>query len=203
MFLDSSLQSLLQEILEWGQAYDATEAVPNRRMRNLKPETAQMVSILVRASRRHRILEIGTSSGYSTIWLGACARDLGGQVTSIDHSVEKHALAKENLRKADLLDWVDLHTGDATELVQTLDATFDCVFFDSVQVQPWRQLEVLLPKLAPNVLIMADNVLSHGEEMAPFLDLLKAQSDIDFTVAPIGKGLCVAHRLEEYAYIPC
>jgi len=193
--MEPQVQELLAEIQNFGRDYDAAEENPDRRMRNLKPETAQLLALLVKSSRRTRILEIGTSSGYSTIWLAWCARLLGGHVTSIDHSAEKIRLATSNLQRAGLEGYVHLVCGDATDTARGLDGPFDLVFFDSVQVKPHLQLEWVLPKLCADAMILADNALSHPDGMAPFLALLGQQEDFACTVIPVGKGLCFAHRL--------
>lgn len=192
--MEVHLQKLLAEIHERGVAYDQEQTDPGRKMRNLKPETAGLVSVLVRSSRRTRMLEIGTSSGYSTIWLAWCARALGGSIISIDHSAEKLAMADDNLRRAGLRQFVELREGDATEVVRVLPGPFDFVFFDSVQVRPHLQLEWLLPKLTEDALVLADNVLSHADDMARFMGILDAQPEFERVVVPVGKGLCVACR---------
>ena len=194
--MEKHIQDLLAEIQEFGRAFDESEQVPDRRMRNLKPETAQLVSLLARSGRRRRILEIGTSSGYSTIWLAWSVRQHGGHVTSIDHSEEKLALAQANLHKAGLSEFVELRHGDATAVVSELEGPFDFVLFDSVQVKPYLQLERMLPKLTKDALVLADNVLSHAADMKPFLDLIDAQPDFDRVVVPVGKGLCIASKYQ-------
>lgn len=98
------------------------------------------------------------------------------------------------MRRAQLHDWVELRHGDATEVARILPGPFDLVFFDSVQMQPWLQLEFLLPKLAADAMILADNVLSHPEKMAAFLEVIDSQPAFDHIVAPVGKGLCIAYR---------
>ncbi|CAN5909933.1 class I SAM-dependent methyltransferase [soil metagenome] len=196
IMMEKHLQDLLAEIQEFGRTFDKSEQVPDKRMRNLNPETAQLVSLLARSGRRTRLLEIGTSSGYSTIWLAWSVQQHGGQVTSIDHSEEKLALAQANLQRAGLSEIVELRHGDATDIVSELDGPFDFVLFDSVQVKPYLQLERLLPKLTKDALVLADNVLSHVADMQPFLDLIDAQPDFDRVVVPVGKGLCVASKYE-------
>lgn len=192
--MDPQLASLLAEIQDWGQSHDLSEPDGSRKMRNLRPETAELVSLLVQCSRRTRLLEIGTSSGYSTIWLAWSLKVSGGSLISIDHSEEKLAMADENLRRAGLRDSVDLRHGDATDVARTLAGPFDFIFFDSVQVRPHLQLEVLLPKLAPDALVLADNALSHAEEMAPFFALIDSRPAFRRIVVPVGKGLCIAHQ---------
>jgi len=186
------LRALLAEMQEWGRTHDEHEPEKARRMLNLRPETAQLIYILARSSRCTRLLEIGTSNGYSTIWLAWCASQQGGRVTSIDHSAAKLSLADANLRRAGLRDMVDLRHGDATETVGSLTGPFDFVLFDSVQVRPYAQLPLLIPKLADNSLVLADNVLSHPQEMQPYLELVGTPDLFEHTIIAVGKGLSVA-----------
>jgi predicted O-methyltransferase YrrM len=188
------LLSLLEDIHCWGQDHDAGESDKARKMLNLQPDTARMVSMLVRSSGRKRLLEIGTSNGYSTIWLAWSLSGPDGRIISVDHSAEKHAMADENLRRAGLRERVELRLGDATTVAGELEGAFDFVLFDSVQVQPHKQLEVLLDKLADSAMVLADNVLSHPEEMSAFISIIEAQPDFDYVVVPVGKGLCLAYR---------
>src|SRR5581483_3232750 len=129
--MDAQLQSLLDELYAAGQANDANEGERAKKMLNLEPQTARVVSLLIQLGKRRSILEIGTSNGFSTIWLAAAMRPFGGHVTSIDANPNKHVLADANLRRAGLRDIVDLVAGDATGIVQRLSGPFDCVFFDA------------------------------------------------------------------------
>ncbi len=192
--MEPELLSLLDDIHCWGQDHDAGESDKARKMLNLQPQTARLVSMLVRSSGRRRLLEIGTSNGYSTIWLAWSLSGSDGRLVSVDHSAEKHAMADENLRRAGLRERVELRLGDATAVADELEGTFDFVLFDSVQVQPHKQLEVLLYKLADNAIVLADNVLSHPQEMSSFISIIEAQPDFDHVVVPVGKGLCLAYK---------
>jgi predicted O-methyltransferase YrrM len=192
--MDPELARLLEELSEAGGAHDAAEPEHGRRRLNLEPETARLVAVLVRSGRRSRILEIGTSNGYSTIWLAWAARDAGGTVTSIERDAGRQAEAAANLRRAGLLDAVHLLHGDATQVVAGLDGPFDCVLFDADRVSAPDQLRLLQPRLAPNVLLLADNVLSHPDEIAGYLAAVEALPDFVRVVVPVGKGLSVAHR---------
>lgn len=98
--MNPKIREVLTEIEEFGRKNDTAEAEHSRRMLNLDPETAKLLSILLQSSRAKSVLEIGTSSGYSTIWLAASIRNHGGHVVSIDRSAEKHALAKKKLAKS-------------------------------------------------------------------------------------------------------
>jgi len=91
---------------------------------------------------------------------------------------------------------VDLRRGDATGLVASLAGPFDCVFFDADRYSAPAQLHALLPKLTPDVLLLADNALSHPDEIAGYLRALEALPDFERVVVPAGKGLSVAYRLK-------
>jgi predicted O-methyltransferase YrrM len=192
--MEPALRALLSELHAWGQAYDERQPDCTKRMLNLDPDTALLMSILVRSSRRNRLLEIGSSNGYSTIWLAWAVAPYGGRVISIDFNPEKHALADANLRRANLRQLVDLRPGDATKVIPTLDGPFDFVLFDSFKTMESTQLGMLLPKLSEDAFVLADNALSHGKELEPFLARIAAQADFDHLVVPVGKGLSVAYR---------
>jgi predicted O-methyltransferase YrrM len=192
--MDSNLRILLAELENLGKENDRTEQDRRKKMLNLEPETAQLLSMFVRGSRRKRILEIGTSNGYSTIWLAWSVQAVDGHITSIDREEDKQKLADANLRRAGLRDAVDLICGDATEVVASLSGPFDCVFFDADRYSAPAQLALLLPKLAADVFLFADNVLSHPQEIAGYLAALAELPDFDRLIVPVGKGLSVAYR---------
>ena len=191
---DAEIRAFLTELYEIGQQNDTWDQERSKKMLNLEPETAQFLYILISSSHRTRILEIGTSNGYSTIWLAWAASHTKGQVISIDRDADKQAQADANLRRAGLRELVDLRCGDGTEIVAGLPGPFDCVFFDADRFSAPAQLTSLMPKLAPDVLLLADNVLSHPTEIAAYLKALEALPQFDRMIVPIGKGLSLAYR---------
>jgi predicted O-methyltransferase YrrM len=192
--MDQRLHDLLREIEEHGRENDARATERPRMMLNLEPASAQLLSILVRASGVTRAVEVGTSNAYSTIWLAWSLAPAGGRIISIDRNPDKHVLARENLRRAKLQDRVELRTGDAAELVRQLTGTFDLVFLDADRRKFPEILQILLSKLAPKALVIADNVLSHPEEIAEYLKLITSLPDFQHTTVPVGKGLSIAYR---------
>jgi predicted O-methyltransferase YrrM len=140
------------------------------------------------------LLEIGTSNGYSTIWLAWSVQATGGHIISLERDADKQARADANLQRAGLRDKVDLLLGDATELVSSVEGTFDFVFFDADRLSAPTQLKLLLPKLEMGALILADNVLSHPDQIAPYLDAISSLSNFDHRVIPVGKGLSLAYK---------
>ncbi len=191
---DAEIRAFLNELYEKGKQNDAQEQERNKKMLNLEPATAQLLSILIRSSRRNRLLEIGTSNGYSTIWLAWAMSFTGGQVISIDRDAGKQAQAEANLQRAGLRELVHLMCGDATEIAAGLSGPFDCVFFDADRYSAPAQLALLTPKLAPDVFLLADNVLSHPNEIAGYLNALENLPQFERLIVPIGKGLSVAYR---------
>lgn len=192
--MDTALQALLSRLESEGQRHDQGEPEHSKRMLNLQRATAEVLALWVRSSHRRHVLEIGTSNGYSTLWLAWAVQPAGGRITSVDRSTAKHALADANLRQAGLRDAVELAQGEGAEVIARLDGPFDAVFFDADRYSAPAQLELLLPRLAPDVLLFADNALSHPQELAGYLAAIKALPGFESTIIPVGKGLSVAYR---------
>jgi predicted O-methyltransferase YrrM len=194
--MDTALRELLAQLEVSGRENDANEQDRSKKMLNLERDTAQLISILIRSSQRTQLLEIGTSNGYSTLWMAWSAQATGGRVTSIERNPDKQAMADENLRRAGLRDLVDLRLGDATEVVKALPGPFDLILFDADRLSAPDQLKLLLPKLSPGALVLADNALSHPEEIAAYLAAIESLPDFDHMVVPVGKGLSVAYKVD-------
>lgn len=189
---DTDIRAFLDELYANGQRQDAQEQEHSEKMLNLEPDTAQFLRILIRSSQRKSLLEIGTSNGYSTTWQAWAASTIGGKIISIDRNPHKQELADANLRAVGLRDLVDLKCGDATEIVTSLPGPFDWIFFDADRYSASAQLTQLIPKLIPGALVLADNVLSHPNEIAGYLQAIAAQPQFDHVILPVGKGLSLA-----------
>jgi len=192
--VEERIRKVVIEVEKFGREHDANESDHARRMLNLDPDTAALISILARGFQARSVLEVGTSNGYSTLWLAWAVRSIGGRVTTIDRSAEKQAMARENLSRAGLVDLVDFQNGDATQIVSWLSGPYDLVLFDADRLSAPRQLEYLLPKLMARALVLADNVLSHPGEIAGYLAAVQRLTDFTHVVVPVGKGLSLAFR---------
>jgi predicted O-methyltransferase YrrM len=192
----TAARTVLAELEDRGVAFDVSEPDHARRFLNLDHTAGEFLHFIVRATRRRRILEIGTSNGCSTIWLAMALSELAsdGRLITIERLADKQKAAVENVRRAGLEGFVQFLLGDATEIVQVVDGAIDCVFFDADRVTAYRQLNALLPKLALDCLLITDNALSHPHELCDYFDLLSAHPDFQTITLPIGKGLHVAHR---------
>lgn len=194
--MNATLKALLTELESFGAENDDGQNDRSKKMLNLESDAALFISILARKGKSQRMLEIGTSNGYSTIWWAWVAEQTGGHVTSIEISPDKQKMADENLKRANLRDKVELLLGDATEIVKSLDGTFDFVFFDADRYSAPEQLKILLPKIEAGALVLADNVTSHPEQIAGYLEAINALDDFDHMVVPVGKGVSVAYRVK-------
>ena len=193
--MDGSLMILLEELARLGDENDARETERAKRMLNITPDTGRLLWILIRSSRATRILEVGTSNAYSTIWLADAARAVGGRVTSLERNPEKVRLARENLARAGLLDGVEIREGAAADTLAALPGPFDFVFLDADRPSYRRYLDLSLPRLAPGGLLVADNVISHADELRDYLARVKSHPDLFSVTVPIGKGEEVSFKL--------
>ena len=191
----TKLDDVLGELEMEGERNDAAQTDRNKKFLNLERPTAELVYVLLQASRRKHVLEIGTSNGYSTIWLCAALRNWSdATLISIDASAEKLGLARKNLDRAGFGHRVELKQGHATEVIGGLKGPFDCVFFDADRISAPAQVRLLLPKLSDDVLVLADNVLSHPDEIAGYRAAVEELPGFVWTVTPVGKGLHIAWR---------
>jgi predicted O-methyltransferase YrrM len=190
---------VLDEIERFGLSHDPVQTDRKQKMLNLERLTAELIHILLLSTGRKRVLEIGTSNGYSAIVIGATLQSIDGAVplTTIEQDPLKVAGARTNIAHANLSFIVQVIQGSATEVVNQLAGPFDCVFFDADRLSAPEQLQILLPKLESDVLLLADNVLSHPQEIEAYIAAVEQLPGFVSITAPVGKGLHVAHRREE------
>ena len=193
--MDEALLRILDELARSGDANDARETERARKMLNITPDTGRLLWILARAARAARILEVGTSNAYSTIWLADAARATGGRVVTLEQSPEKVRLARENLLRAGLADRVEVREGRAADTLAGLPGPFDLVFLDADRPSYRTYLDLVAPKLVPGGLLVADNVVSHRQDLEDYLARVKAHPDLFSVTVPVGKGEEVSYKL--------
>jgi predicted O-methyltransferase YrrM len=194
--VEPRLLAFLDELWQAGDDNDARETERPRRMLNITPDTGRFLWILARAARATRILEIGTSNAYSTIWLADAARETGGRVITLERDPNKIRLARENLERAGVAAWVEVREGPAAETLAALPGPFDLVFLDADRASYRTYLELAVPRLVAGGLLVADNVVSHRSELEDFLARVKAHPKLLGVTIPVGKGEEVAFKLE-------
>jgi predicted O-methyltransferase YrrM len=193
--MDKRLSSLLDDLYSRGRAHDQAEPERLKRWRNVEPDTARLMSVLIRALAPRRLLELGTSNGYSSIWLADAARATGGLLTSIEIDPDRSACARENLRRAELDQFVDLRVQDAGEaLAESDDQSWDFIFLDAERpAYPgyWRDLRRVL---APRGVLIVDNVISHADEVVGFRKLIADDDGVSEVLVPTGAGALLVVR---------
>ena len=193
--MDGALLALLETLAAVGEDNDARETARPRRMLNITRDTGRLLWILVCATRATRILEVGTSNAFSTIWLADAARTTGGRVTTLEVNPDKIALARANLASAGLADVVDILEGPAAGTLATLAGPFDLVFLDADRPSYLTYLELVVPRLRTGGLLVADNVTSHASELVDYLSRVKSHPELFTVTVPIGNGEEIALKL--------
>jgi predicted O-methyltransferase YrrM len=188
--MNEARRAFLDELYAHGREHDARHADRLARLRNVEPETAELLGVLVRALGARRVLEIGTSNGYSTIWLADAALAVGGAVVSLEVEPERTAQALGNLTRAGVKGAADLRVQDAADaLAASDDAAWDLIFLDAERpayVGYWPELQRVL---VPRGLLVVDNALSHAAELVEFSELVYSTPGITSTLLPVGAGV--------------
>ena len=193
--MEEARRRLAEELYAESREHDRARADRLERFRNLEPATAELLGVLVRATGARRILELGTSNGYSTIWLADAAEATQGRVVSVDLDPRRTDLARRNLGRAGLLEHVELRTEDAVDaLAHSDDAAWDFLFLDAERPAYPAYLPDLVRTLAPGGVLAIDNVISHEHELLEFTSLIEAEPRWTQTVVPVGAGLRLAVR---------
>ena len=183
----------MRAVLARLEAEDADERArglpPEQRGRAVAPTTGRFLFSLVAPQTDCEVLEIGGGRGYSSIWLGAGVRYLGGRVLSLEGDPEAAARWRENVREAGLEEWVELLEGDALELLPALDDVFDVVFLDGEKAQYEAYFALARERVEPGGLVVADNVLSHPDELGGYVEARQADPGLLSVTVPLDRGL--------------
>jgi predicted O-methyltransferase YrrM len=190
-----TVESLLVELEMFGKQNDSTHSERPKRMLNISRATGEFLTVLVKATSSRRVLEIGTSNGYSTLWLARGVKETGGAVTTVEFSEYKTSLAKVNFERSGLNPFIDQICDDAGNvLARAPDAHFDFIFLDSERSKYPTWWPHLNRVLRPGGLLVVDNANSHSKEMAPFVALVEADGQFTTSLVPVGNGEYLAVR---------
>jgi predicted O-methyltransferase YrrM len=188
-----SVRRILSELHESGRRFDAAQPDRLDRLRNLEPESGELLHLLVRALGARDVLELGTSNGVSTLWLADAVAPAGGRLVSVEIDAERSRAARANLERAGLEAVAELRTGDAADALRASpDAAWDVVFLDAERPEYpgyWRELARVI---RPGGLIAADNAISHADQMQPFRALVEADPRATTALDATGAGILFA-----------
>jgi predicted O-methyltransferase YrrM len=187
--LDERVRAVLER-LEREDAEERERGLPaSERSRQVAATTGRFLFSLVAPQTDCEVLEIGGSRGYSTIWLAAGVRHLGGRVLSLEADPRKIDAWRRNVAEAGLEEWAELVEGDAQQTLPTIDDVFDIVFIDAEKEDYERYFELARTKLEPGALVVADNVLSHPDPLARYSAARQADPELESVTVPLDRGL--------------
>jgi caffeoyl-CoA O-methyltransferase len=182
------------QYLEQLDARDREDGTPrNQRLRQIPVETGRFLALLAAGAPEGAYLEIGTSAGYSTLWIAMACEKLGRSVTTFELLPEKAAMARETFRLAEVQSVVTLIEGDARSYLSKYETIAFC-FLDAEKEVYADCYEAVIPRLSPGGWLVADNAISHRDDLQPMLDRALLDERVDALIVPIGKGALVCRR---------
>jgi caffeoyl-CoA O-methyltransferase len=187
--LDDRVRAVLAR-LEVEDAEERARGVPRQqRARQVARTTGQFLFAFVSPQTDCEVLEIGGSRGYSSIWLAAGVRNLGGRLLSLESDPAKVEAWHANVEEAGLAEWAELIAGDAFETLPPIADVFDVVFLDAEKEQYEVLFTIARAKLEPGAVVIADNVLSHQETLAAYSQARQADPTLESVTLPLDRGL--------------
>ncbi len=180
--------------LEARDAADRDDGTPRmQRLRQIPPETGGFLALLAANAPGGAWLEIGTSGGYSTLWLSLAAARVGRHITTFEILPEKLALAQETFQAAGVEHLVELKAGDACDHVAAFDNIAFC-FLDAEKEVYADVYDLVVPRMVPGGILVADNAINFREALQPMLDRALSDERVDALIVPIGKGELVCRK---------
>jgi caffeoyl-CoA O-methyltransferase len=181
--------------LEEIDSRDRQDGTPHlKRLRQVPPETGRFIALLAASAPPGAYIEIGTSAGYSTLWLALACRQSGRTITTFEILDEKVQLARETFRLAGVEDVVESVQGDARSHIAGLGGLAFC-FLDAEKDVYQDCYDLVVPSLVPGGLLLADNAIDHKQALGPMLDRALNDARVDALVVPIGKGVLVCRKI--------
>jgi caffeoyl-CoA O-methyltransferase len=187
--LDERVRTVLARLEEEDRREREEGVARELRARQVARSTGQFLFSLVAPQTDGEVLEIGGSRGYSTIWLAAGVRYLGGRVLSLEHDPVKCEAWRQNIADAGLEDWAELVEGDAHETLPTIDDVFDVVFLDAEKEDYERLFQLARGKVEPAALFVADNVLSHADALGAYSQARQEDPTLESVTVRLDRGL--------------
>lgn len=166
---------------------------------NISRVSANFLNMLIKISWAKNVVEVGTSNGYSGIWIANALKKTGGHLTTIEYYEKRITLAQENFKKCDVDDIITIKQGSATEVLEELCAdenfTIDLAFIDANKGEYIKYFDIINPRLKKGGIIAADNITSHADKVAPFVDKIKSDPNYQVEILDLPAGMLLAYKL--------
>ncbi len=164
------------------------------RLRQIPRETGKFLSILAASAPKGKFIEIGTSAGYSTLWIALACKILRTKVTTFEILKEKVKLAEETFMKSNMEDYIELIFGDARDYLNNYKNIAFC-FLDAEKEVYSECYDLIIPNLVKGGILIADNAINHYETLKPMLDRALADDRVDALIVPIGTGELLCRKI--------
>ncbi len=170
---------------------------------NIAPENGQFLSILIGAIKAQNVLEVGTSNGYSSIWIAAALKKTGGRLITLEFDPTRAAEAEAHLQEVGLDGIVEVRVGNALDEIPKCDATFDLVFLDAEKSEYRRYLELVLPNIRSGGLIVADDTVTMRDEMPDYIEYVFNTPTLHSVDIPLDDGVILTYKTDTFCSITC
>ncbi|EOO39914.1 O-methyltransferase [Bacillus mycoides] len=191
----NTLDSLLLQLEQYGEEHDRHKEKREEKLSNISREMGRFLSVLVKGCNAKKILEIGTSNGYSTLWLANAVEETNGNVITVELSSERVGEALGNFERANLTQRIDIHNQEAGAFLDSqVDRSFDFIFLDSERTQYMWWWEHIKRILEPKGFLVIDNATSHAGELAGFIKMIEEDVTFETVLLAFQKGAFVARK---------
>ncbi|EMB48498.1 caffeoyl-CoA O-methyltransferase [Vibrio mimicus] len=189
-------QRIMEDLEQFGIQNDLAQSDKSKKYLNITRDTGQFLFVLVKATGARRILEIGTSNGYSTIWLASALPD-DGKVYTIEANPQKTEEASLNFNQTHTSSKIVQLVGDVTEVLADVPESIDFIFLDADRKTYVSLADDLFNLLKTGGLLVCDNATSHADELAEFRVWISSQHNLSVSLVPVGKGELLAYKGEK------
>ena len=181
--------------LEKRDAEDRLDSTPRmQRLRQIPPETGRFLSIMAANAPIGDFIEIGTSAGYSTMWIALASIEKGNRIRTYEILKDKLELARQTFRESNLNKYVELIEGDARDYLKEEKNVSFC-FLDAEKEVYDECYDLIIPILVKGGILIADNAINHYETLKPMIDKALSDKRVDALIVPIGKGELVCRKI--------
>jgi predicted O-methyltransferase YrrM len=191
-----NISNFLGELEKKGLENDSKEKEKKKKYLNITKNTGEFLSILIKMANPKKILEVGTSNGYSTIWIASSAV-FAKKIITLEMSPDKFEEAKINFQKTNLDQKITQVMLDASKYLNEVDDKFDLIFLDANRAEYVNYADKIVKLLNPGGVLVCDNAISHAEELSKFFNIIKQKTKLLTYLFPIGKGQFVVFKKDE------
>ncbi|MFX1374847.1 MAG: O-methyltransferase [Promethearchaeota archaeon] len=193
-----NIPDVVRKRMDYLEKIDSTDRIDGtprlKRLRQIPPETGKFISILAASAPKGIYLEIGTSAGYSTLWIALACKLIGAKLITFEILAEKINLAKETFKMTKMEEYIELIEGDARDYLKGYKKIAFC-FLDAEKEVYEDCYDLIIPNMVKGGLLIADNAINHYETLKPMINKALSDQHVDALIVPIGKGELLCRKL--------